>query len=107
MIPSWNHAKLLEEVAALARSRGVERLVLGLPRNMDGSEGPRAEKSRAFASELRELGFEVVFVDERRTTVEAHGILSEAGKKGKKKRQHIDAVAATLILETYLNSLRD
>ena len=105
VLPSWNHEKLLEEVAELARSRGVERIVLGLPRNMDGSEGPRAEKSRAFASELRELGFEVVFVDERRTTVEAHGILSEAGKKGKKKRQRIDAVAAALILETYLNGL--
>ena len=106
VLPSWNHAKLLEEVADLARSRGVERIVLGLPRNMDGSEGPRAEKSRAFASELEALGLEVVFVDERRTTVEAHGILSEAGKKGKKKRQRIDAVAAALILETYLNSLR-
>ena len=106
VLPSWNHAKLLEEVADLARSRGVERIVLGLPRNMDGSEGPRAEKSRAFASELEARGLKVVFVDERRTTVEAHSILSEAGKKGKKKRQRIDAVAATLILETYLNSLR-
>ncbi len=106
VLPSWNHEKLLEEVAALARSREVDRLVLGLPRNMDGSEGPRAEKSRAFASELRALGLEVVFVDERRTTVEAHGILSEAGKRGKKRRERIDAVAAALILETYLNSLR-
>ncbi len=107
VLPSWNHGRLLEEVASLAKSRGVDRLVLGLPRNMDGSEGPRAEKSRAFASELEEMGLEVVFVDERRTTVEAHGILSEAGKKGKKRRERIDAVAATLILETYLNGLRD
>ena len=105
VLPSWNHEKLLAAVLDLARSRGVERIVLGLPRNMDGSEGPRAEKSRAFASELTELGLEVTLVDERRTTVEAHGILSEAGKKGKKKRERIDAVAATLILETYLNSL--
>ena len=73
---------------------------------MDGSEGPRAEKSRAFASELEGKGLTVVFVDERRTTLEAHGILSEAGKKGKKRRERIDAVAATLILETYLNGLR-
>jgi putative Holliday junction resolvase len=107
VLPSWNHGRLLEEVASLAKSRGVDRLVLGLPRNMDGSEGPRAEKSRAFAAELEEMGLEVVFVDERRTTVEAHGILSEAGKKGKKRRERIDAVAATLILETYLNGLRD
>lgn len=107
VLPSWNHQKLLEDVAALAKDKNIETVVLGLPRNMDGSEGPRAEKSRAFAAELEEKGLKVVFVDERRTTLEAHGILSEAGKKGKKKRQRIDAVAATLILETYLNGLRN
>ena len=106
VLPSWNHQKLVEDVAALARDKGVDTVVLGLPRNMDGSEGPRAEKSRAFSSELEEKGLTVVFVDERRTTLEAHGILSEAGKKGKKRRERIDAVAATLILETYLNGLR-
>jgi putative Holliday junction resolvase len=106
VLPSWNHQKLVEDVAALAREKGVDTVVLGLPRNMDGSEGPRAEKSRAFASELEGKGLTVVFVDERRTTLEAHGILSEAGKKGKKRRERIDAVAATLILETYLNGLR-
>ena len=106
-LPSWNHQKLVEDVAALARDKGIDTIVLGLPRNMDGSEGPRAEKSRAFACELEERGLTVVFVDERRTTLEAHSILSEAGKKGKKRRERIDAVAATLILETYLNSLRN
>ena len=106
VLPSWNHQKLVEDVVALAREKGVDTVVLGLPRNMDGSEGPRAEKSRAFASELEGKGLTVVFVDERRTTLEAHGILSEAGKKGKKRRERIDAVAATLILETYLNGLR-
>ena len=105
VLPSWNHEKLLAEVTALARDREIGTVVLGLPRNMDGSEGPRAEKSRAFAAELEAAGLKVVFVDERRTTVEAHGILSEAGKKGKKRRERIDAVAASLILETYLNSL--
>jgi putative Holliday junction resolvase len=107
VLPSWNHQKLLEDVAALAKDKGIETIVLGLPRNMDGSEGPRAEKSRAFAAELEEKGLKVVFVDERRTTLEAHGILSEAGKRGKKRRDRIDAVAATLILETYLNGLRN
>ena len=107
MLPSWNHQRLLEDVAELAKAKGIETVVLGLPRNMDGSEGPRAEKSRAFAAELEEMGLTVTFVDERRTTLEAHGILSEAGKKGKKKRERIDAVAATLILETYLNGLRN
>ena len=106
VLPSWNHQKLVEDVVALARDKGVDTVVLGLPRNMDGSEGPRAEKSRSFASELEEKGLTVVFVDERRTTLEAHGILSEAGMTGKKRRERIDAVAATLILETYLNGLR-
>ncbi len=106
VLPSWNHSRLLAEVLDLARSRGADTVVLGLPRNMDGSEGPRAEKSRAFAAELEALGLKVTFVDERRTTVEAHGILSEAGKRGKKRKERVDAVAATLILETYLNGLR-
>ncbi len=106
VLPSWNHEKLVEGVVSLAESRGVETVALGLPRNMDGTEGPRAEKSRAFAAELEAKALKVVFVDERRTTVEAHGILSEAGKRGKKRRERIDAVAATLILETYLNGLR-
>ncbi|MBR4702845.1 MAG: Holliday junction resolvase RuvX [Oscillospiraceae bacterium] len=106
VLSSWNHERLLEEVTALAESRGVDTVVLGLPRNMDGSEGPRAEKSRAFAAELEERGWRVVLVDERRTTVEAHGILTETGRHGKGRKQRIDAVAATLILETYLNSLK-
>ncbi len=106
VLSSWNHEKLLEEVTALAQSRGVDTVVLGLPRNMDGSEGPRAEKSRAFAAELEARALKVVLVDERRTTVEAHGILSEAGRRGKQRKQKVDAVAATLILETYLNGLR-
>ena len=105
VLPSWNHKELVRQLGVLAETRGAETVVLGLPRNMDGTEGPRAEKSRALAEELRALGLKVVFTDERRTTVEAHGILSEAGKHGKKRKERIDAVAATLILETYLNGL--
>ncbi len=106
VLSSWNHEKLLEEVLTLAGSRGADTIVLGLPRNMDGSEGPRAEKSRAFAAELEERGWRVVLVDERRTTVEAHGILTETGRRGKGRKQRVDAVAATLILETFLNGLK-
>ena len=73
--------------------------------NMDGSRGPRAEKSEAMGEMLRELtGAEVIMIDERRTTVDAHRILSQSGKKMKKHKAVVDAVAATLILETYLNS---
>ena len=81
-------------------------LVLGLPRNMDGSEGPRAEKSRAFRELLlRDTGLPVILWDERRSSIEAHAILHANGKKEKQHRRSVDAVAASLILEGYLGSL--
>ena len=77
-----------------------------LPKNMDGTEGPRAEKSRAVAQRLTEAtGLEVVLWDERRSSIEAHGILHANGRKEKKHRQTVDAVAASLILEGYLGTL--
>ena len=80
---------------------------LGLPKNMDGTEGPRAEKSRAVAHLLTEAtGLEVVLWDERRSSIEAHGILHANGRKEKKHRRTVDAVAASLILEGYLGTLR-
>lgn len=102
----WNMERAAMRISEEAKKRGVERLVLGLPKNMDGSEGPRAEKSR----ELREMliaesGLEVVLWDERRSSIEAHAILHAAGKKEKKHRKTVDAVAASLILEGYLGSL--
>ena len=106
VIPGRNEEKLLDELCRLMESRGVERVVLCLPRNVDGTEGPRAEKCRAFGEKLAARGRSVAYVDERRTTVEAHAILTEAGKHGKKRKQRVDAVAATLILETYLNARR-
>ena len=81
----------------------VEELVLGYPKNMDGTLGPRAEKSEAMAQRLRaETGLPVTLWDERRTTVDAHRILQESGKNGKKRKKVVDAVAATLVLEGYL-----
>lgn len=91
------------QVAALARERGAEELVLGFPRNMDGTEGRRAELYRNFALLLKEqTGLEPVLWDERRTSIEAHDILHAAGKRMKDHRKNVDAVAATLILEGYL-----
>ncbi len=96
-----------QEAARLYRESGAERLVVGLPRNMDGSEGPRAALCRAFAAQLAALtGVEPVLWDERRTTVEAHQILSANGKRMKRHRETVDAVAASLILEGYLARLR-
>ena len=92
-----------EEVAALAKQLGAEELVVGLPRNMDGSEGARAELCREFAALLEKLtGMTVRLWDERLTTVDAHRILSDNGVYGKKRKNTVDAVAASLILEGYL-----
>lgn len=92
-----------ERIAEEAKNRDVGTLVLGLPKNMDGTEGPRAEKSRAFKALLeKDSGLPVVLWDERRSSVEAHAILHAVGKKEKDHRKTVDAVAAALILESYL-----
>ena len=94
---------VLDELARMARERQADELVLGLPRNMDGTEGPRAELCRAFAARLEErTGLPVRLWDERRTTVEAHQILHASGKRMKAHKKDVDAVAASLILEGYL-----
>ena len=96
------------EVARLAQEHGAEVLVLGFPRNMDGTEGARAELYRAFAGLLEtESGLKPVLWDERRTTVEAHAILHTGGKRMKDHKKNVDAVAASLILEGYLTFLRN
>ena len=102
----WDMERASLRIAEEAKARGVGALVLGLPKNMDGSEGPRAEKSRAFRELLlRDTGLPVVLWDERRSSVEAHAILHANGKKEKQHRSRVDAVAASLILEGYLGSL--
>ena len=104
-VEEWNPERLAARLAAEARERGVDTLVLGLPKNMDGSEGPRAEKARAFAALLeQESGIAPVLWDERRSTVEAHAILHANGKRMKRHKAQVDAVAAGLILEGYLGT---
>ena len=103
VLPSRREDRLLEALEALVRDNEVGEVVMGYPRNMNGTEGPRAELYRAFAKTLSErLGMEVRLWDERRTTVEAHQILSEHNYHGKKRKNTVDAVAASLILEGYL-----
>ena len=102
----WDMERASSRIAEEAKAREVGTLVLGLPRNMDGSEGPRAEKSRAFRELLlRDTGLPVILWDERRSSIEAHAILHANGKKEKQHRRSVDAVAASLILEGYLGSL--
>ena len=103
VIHSRNLDKTLEEIQRLVRENGVGEIVVGLPKNMDGTEGARAELCREFARRLEEsIGLKVALWDERRTTVEAHNILSAHNYHGKKRKNTVDAVAASLILEGYL-----
>ena len=103
----YDFDRAARRVADEAADRGVSSMVLGLPKNMDGSLGVRAERSLEFAELLREYSkLPVTLWDERRTTVDAHRILSENGKRGKKRKKVVDAVAAALILEGYLGTLR-
>ena len=104
VVPSRNTQKAIADIVRIAKEQQVGLIVVGLPRNMDGTEGPRAELCRGCAQQLRETsGIEVTMWDERRTTVEAHNILSQHNYHGKKRKDTVDAVAASLILEGYLN----
>jgi len=103
VIHDRREAVVAAEIAVLCKTHNVGHLVLGLPKNMNDSEGPRAEKSRTFGAELTALtALPLTFWDERRTTVDAHRILSDVNKRGKKRKDTVDAVAASLILEGYL-----
>ena len=99
--------KLIASLVQIVKENEVGEIVIGLPRNMDGSEGPRAELCRQFAARVEEAtALPVKLWDERWTTVEAHRILNDHNYHGKKRKNTVDAVAASLILEGYLNSLK-
>lgn len=103
VIHGWKPEKVAQEIHQLVQQHRVEELVMGYPKNMDGTEGPRAELYRSFADLLeKEVGMKPVLWDERRTTVDAHRILSQNNVRGKKRKETVDAVAASLILEGYL-----
>jgi putative Holliday junction resolvase len=103
VIHSRNAEKTITQICAMVKESGVGEIVVGLPKNMDGTEGARAQLCREFAEQLKAAtGLPVHLWDERRTTVEAHNILSEHNYHGKKRKDTVDAVAASLILEGYL-----
>ena len=103
VIHSRNTERTLQELQRLIAENDVQEIAVGLPKNMDGTEGVRAELCREFAGKLESAtGLKVVLWDERRTTVEAHNILSAHNYHGKKRKNTVDAVAASLILEGYL-----
>ena len=108
VVHEHNRERLLERVASLAAARGAERVVVGLPRNMDGSEGESAQNARAFGEALAaRTGLPVDFSDERGTTITAHSFLNETNTRGKRRKATVDAVAATIILQDYLDFRRN
>jgi len=103
VITAYRPEVVAENIAKLVKEHGVEELVLGYPKNMDGTLGPRAEKAEAMKQLLEETtSLPVALWDERRTTIDAHQILMGSGKNAKKRKKVVDAVAASLILEGYL-----
>jgi putative Holliday junction resolvase len=99
-----NRSADLERIAALARAEGAARVVVGLPRNMDGSEGPQAAAARSFGVELGAIGLEVVYVDERLTSWEAGERLAAEGRRPSRASGERDSAAARLILQDYLDA---
>lgn len=105
-ITEYNREKLLNKILEIIKLEKPERIVMGLPVNMNGTEGERAEMSRAFAEKIKEhVDIPIVFWDERGTSKIANRILSDNGKKKGKQRAKVDAVAATVILQGYLDYL--
>ena len=103
VINSRKQEQVVSEIEKIIAEHGVTELVLGYPKNMDGTLGPRAEKCAALAEVLRDTtSLPVTLWDERRSTVEAHAILFNNGKNGKQRKKVVDAVAASLMLEGYL-----
>ncbi len=106
-IPERKEDRLLQRVAACAAEQGAQAVVVGYPRNMDGSRGESARRAEAFAQSLEEVsGLPVTLWDERLTTVSAAGYLNQTDTRGKKRKAVIDTVAATIILQDYLESRR-
>lgn len=108
VIADSNRDSLVEKIMVHAKERRAECFVVGLPKNMDGSEGFRAEACREFASLLAEKsGLDVNLYDERLTTVSAHNILNMTDTRGKKRKAVVDAVSAVMILEDYMAHRRN
>lgn len=106
VITEYNTERLIDKVCEKAKEYEARRIVVGYPKNMDGTLGERAQECAAIAEQIKQTsGLETVLWDERCTTVTAHNYLSMNNVRGKKRKQTVDAVAAVIILEDYLRSL--
>jgi len=104
VLPAEPSAKLFDLLKAVVAERKVEEIVVGLPRNMNGTYGPAAEKTREFVAALQQvLSVPVRMWDERLTTVQAHRMLIETGMRREKRRERVDQTAAAILLQSYLD----
>lgn len=103
VITEYNSEKLVDKICNFSDELNAELIVVGLPKNMDGSEGFRAQECKEIAQKIGvKSNKEIVLWDERCTTVSAHTALNYTDTKGKKRKNVVDAVAAVIILEDYL-----
>lgn len=108
VITEWNKESLAQKIVDIAVERKAEQIVIGLPKNMDGSKGFRADTCEELGEVIGSITeIPVVFWDERLTTVSAHKILSDNNVRGKKRKNVIDAVAAEIILQDYIDSRKN
>ena len=108
VITEWNQSVLAQKIVDIAKERKAEQIVIGLPKNMDGSKGFRADACEELGSVIKTLTeIPVGFWDERLTTVSAHRILSDNNVRGKKRKNVVDAVAADIILQDYIDSRKN
>ena len=105
VITEYNDEKMIKKIAEKVKETKAEIIVVGLPRNMDGTEGESAQRAREIAEKLTQVsGVPCHMQDERGTTITAHNYLSAGNVYGKKRKQKVDAVAASIILQNYLDS---
>ena len=105
VLTEWNAEALADKIISIAVEKRAEQIVVGLPKNMDGSKGFRAEACEGLGEIIRgKTNIPVVFWDERLTTVSAHRILNDNNVRGKKRKAVVDAVAAVTILQDYIDS---
>ena len=104
VITEYNRKKLIEKLSVMAKELGAEMIVVGYPKNMDGSEGFRAERTRRFAEMLtQKTGIDCEFMDERLSTAEAYTYMNITGFSSKKRRGVIDTLSAQVILQSYID----
>ena len=106
-VPNKVYAKMFQRVCEIIKEYNADKIVIGLPKNMNGTLGERGEISKKFAEEIKEVfpDTEIILWDERLSTVQAAGVLNVTNTRGRDRKNVIDTVAASIILQSYLDSI--